>query len=118
MSKSTLEESENDEVMVVRILGVDYSVEEDSSLAHMGLQGLISFTDQRILINENISFEMQRSAILHEIIEGINGMLEMKLKHNQISQMEAGLNQVLSDNPLLFNLWTYEEEDASEEEGE
>lgn len=111
---------DNDEVMIVRILGVDYSVEEDSSLAQTGLQGLISFTDQRILINEHISFEMQRSAILHEIIEGINGMMEMKLKHNQISQMEAGLNQVLSDNPLLLNLWTYEEEeeieDASNEE--
>lgn len=104
---------DNDEVMIVRILGVDYSVEEDSSLAQMGLQGLISFTDQRILINEHISFEMQRSAILHEIIEGINGMMEMKLKHNQISQMEAGLNQVLSDNPLLLNLWTYEEEEET-----
>lgn len=107
---------DNDEVMIVRILGVDYSVEEDPSLEKMGLQGLISFTDQRILINEHLSFEMQRSAILHEIIEGINGMMEMKLEHNQISQMEAGLNQVLSDNPLLLNLWTYEEEEEIEVE--
>ncbi len=44
----------------------------------------------------------QRSSILHEIIEALNYHLELDLKHSVIAQLEAGLFQVLEDNPTLF----------------
>lgn len=41
------------------------------------------------------------STLLHEIIEAINGILDIDLAHNQINLLEAGLFQTLKDNKLL-----------------
>lgn len=107
--------SDGDEVLNLRIQGMNFSVEESEHVALTGIDGLVQFGAKKILISTGISFEMQRSTVLHEILEAINGMMELKLEHNQISSLECGLNQILSDNPDLLKLWMFDED---EEEGE
>lgn len=40
------------------------------------------------------------ATLLHEIIEAINYHLELRLEHNQIQGLEAGLYSVLKENGL------------------
>jgi len=42
------------------------------------------------------------SVLLHEIIEALVYRLELDLKHERITQLEAGLIQVFRDNPALL----------------
>ena len=107
--------SEGNEELSIRILGMNFGVEESDHVAMTGLDGLVHFGSRRILVRPGITFPMQRSTILHEILEALNGMMELKLEHNQISSLESGLNQVLSDNADLLKLWMYDED--AEEEG-
>lgn len=82
----------------VRVLGIDHEVvmiEDDETC------GEYHQDECKITISEGLHPVARRSTVLHEIIEAINGMLELKLRHPQISGLEAGLMQVLQDNPEL-----------------
>ncbi len=54
-----------------------------------------------IKLDPGLSPSSIESTLIHEIIEQINWHLELKLEHSTISQLEAGLYQVLKDNKLI-----------------
>ena len=57
-----------------------------------------------IWIDGRQSLSRMESCLIHEIIEILNYDLELDLPHEKISQLEAGLYQVLKDNNLLKKL--------------
>ena len=90
----------------LRILGINYPVQfvtpnigrDEAPLGECHTGGTT------IIINAgDNSDEHQKSVVLHEIIEALNYRMELKLKHRQISQLEAGLFSVLVENPWLLD---------------
>ena len=59
-------------------------------------------TGNYINIDRSAPESTMASTFLHEIIEQLNWQLELNLEHCKISQLEAGLYQVLHDNKLQF----------------
>jgi UDP-N-acetyl-D-mannosaminuronate dehydrogenase len=89
----------------VRILGIDYRINYTDTRKENGseLVGNVDNQECRITINDYISSTPHMSSVLlHEIIEAIDYRLELKLDHEKITQLEAGLIQVIRDNPNLL----------------
>jgi len=62
----------------------------------------MSFLRQNIIkIDTDQTKEEQESTLLHEVLEFINSMFELELKHPDISRLEVALYQVLKDNKLF-----------------
>lgn len=55
-----------------------------------------------LVINSELPPQQQESTLLHETLEAINWLHELKLEHNQLMSLEASLYQVLHDNKLTF----------------
>jgi len=85
----------------LKILGHDYTVKL-VDLNETDTYGNINLNTNIIRINHNKTQSQQETTLLHEIIEALNFNLELELKHNQITALEAGLYQVLKDNRLKF----------------
>lgn len=51
-------------------------------------------------IGQEFTPSQVEATLLHEIIEAINYHLELRLEHNQIQGLEAGLYSVLKENGL------------------
>lgn len=88
----------------LRIGGHDYTVNQNPACAINGSVCCGAHNGSRELIEVNPSFPIgtQESTLLHEIIESINWMHELKLEHRVICTLEEGLYQVLKDNDLYF----------------
>ena len=88
----------------IKILGYDYKLSYSPPLESGGMEsaGRCETGLQLIHIDPKQSDSGQKSSILHEIIEALNYHLELELPHKTISQLEAGLHQVMQDNPDLF----------------
>jgi hypothetical protein len=65
--------------------------------------GVCFVAEQQICIDIQYPQESQESTLLHEIIEAINGLTEMGLKHKQIATLETCLHQILRENKLHFD---------------
>lgn len=88
--------------MNIKILGIRYPVKfcDLQKQAANGNAGGTDTTQCRIFISNIVNSEVHaKSVLLHEVLETINYRLELDLKHNQITQLEAGLFSVLRDNP-------------------
>lgn len=86
----------------IRILGYDYEVILSDELAiDEDKSGECSTTFQRITIDSNMLEQKQQSTLLHEVIEALEYHLSIGLEHNQIELLEAGLYQVIRDNPHI-----------------
>lgn len=94
----------------MKILGYTYTIELGSDSARMGGNyGHCMCGKQVIQIANDLNREQENSTIIHEMIEAIRYHLGIKLEHNQIMALEAGLYQVLTENgvdlsPLLAEL--------------
>ena len=53
-----------------------------------------------IRIRTDVAPSLQESTLLHEILEAINSMNELKLEHKTITILETNLYQVLKENKL------------------
>ena len=53
-----------------------------------------------IYLNKNQSSQSMDSCFIHEILEAINYLQQLRLKHDQISRIETALYQVLKENKL------------------
>jgi hypothetical protein len=82
----------------LKILGYDYKIEylENDSMKAFGR---FNAEKQSILIGKDLPKDLQKSSLVHEIIEALNFYLELELPHNKITSLEAGLYQVFKDNP-------------------
>lgn len=86
----------------IKVLGHDYHVVIIDS-SETDPYGSMNPSTNTIRLNKNKVQSQIDSTLLHEIIEALNHDLELRLEHNQISSLEAGLYQVLKDNKLHFD---------------
>lgn len=66
-----------------------------------GDMGCCEFDDLDIFIKEGQPFQNEKRTVLHELLEALNEHMKMKLKHDQIEQLEVGLMQLIEANPAL-----------------
>lgn len=67
-----------------------------------GDMGLAKFDTFEIFINKEASTAMRYSTFIHEIVEFINFIYELKLPHNKITVLETALQSIsLIDNESL-----------------
>jgi len=89
----------------LKILGVSHKVDVVTSNVldqDNTWMGRASEKDAVIQINRNMPRQIQAGTLIHEIIEILNGRMELQLEHQQITALDAGLTQVLLDNPDLL----------------
>ena len=89
----------------VRILGIDYKIEycDPRKMTGADMVGNIDNHACKITINNDLNSSPHAgSVVLHEIIEALEYRLELNLAHEKITQLEAGLIQVIRDNPDLL----------------
>ena len=84
---------------ILKILGHEYEVvfhkQEDTANPNAGNAW---GRHNKVWIDEEQSKSRQETTLLHEIIEQIDCLLDIGLKHTQIIRLETGLYQVLRDN--------------------
>lgn len=62
----------------------------------------ISFLKQNLIkIDNSQTIEEQESTLLHEILEFIKHMFELKLEHRDLCCLEVALYQIIKDNKLI-----------------
>jgi hypothetical protein len=94
----------------IKILGYYYDVIYSPPTEKGGMDepGRSHILKQIIILDPLVNIQAQQSTLLHEILEALNYHLALKLEHQSIMSLEAGLYQVLNDNgvnlsPLLNN---------------
>ena len=93
----------------LKILGIEYQIitgETDSPGATNAIGQHHSAACKIWIDVSKNNKSHQKSVLLHEIIEALNFRLEIELKHPQITQLEAGLFEVLTSNPGLLEYFT------------
>ena len=86
----------------VKVLGHNYAVIM-VDLNETDTYGNLNPNANIIRLNKNKTKSQVDSTFLHEIIETLNQLLELRLEHNQIMGLESGLYQALKDNKLHFD---------------
>jgi hypothetical protein len=84
----------------MKILGYQYGIIRDRNSEEMGSMGKLHVKPQKIQIATDLTEQQEASTVLHEIIEALAYHLEMKLDHQDVMGLEAGLYQVLTDNGI------------------
>lgn len=85
-------------VSYMNILGHTYTVRKVDHLD--GLMGRHRLTTCEIEISDKLTPSQEESTLIHEVLEAINGIMELELTHPQISALEACLYQVISSNHI------------------
>jgi hypothetical protein len=67
--------------------------------------GQARIDEQKIRIAEGLSDQCDRSTLLHEVLHFLDRCLKLGLSEEDVARLEAGLNQVLNDNPKFVDLW-------------
>ena len=88
----------------IKILGRNYPIkvhhQKDSGNDNIGTHwGRYS----QIYLNSDVDEQEKESTLVHEVIEAINQLQAIGLKHNQIKGLETGIYQVFKENNLKFN---------------
>ena len=98
----TQKKKENERI--IDILGHKYKVTEVDGLVHeFGVMGQACHIEEWIRIDASLTKDCKRSTLLHEVLEQISLMNELRLPHKTISILEASLFQVIKSNPGLFS---------------
>lgn len=88
----------------LKIGGLTVTVKEKSSLAsNRDKFGEYSFMEQKITIDQSLPDSKKTETLLHEILEALNGYLELGIPHDKLTVLGFSLHQVLSDNKLKFS---------------
>jgi len=87
----------------LKILGRNYKViekeEKETTNDNMGTcWGKYSL----IYINKCAEPQFKEATLLHEILEAVNQMQDIGLKHSQVKRLETSIYQVLKENDLDF----------------
>jgi len=90
-------------VKTIEIGGHKVSVQlDDNLLTDRGHYGEWCYRDLSIILNKNSGTTVRHQTLLHEIIEAVNDLNELDLKHPTIQTLAASLYQVLAKNPDIF----------------
>lgn len=89
----------------MKILG--YEIPVKSVPDHLGSQnmGQWSILKKHIIIDEALAPNVRDETVLHEVIEAINQICDLRLEHPKISTLSAVLHQVLVDNGGNISKW-------------
>lgn len=90
---------------IVRIAGIDYSIEvcDPSQMQDGGRLGEADFNRQVIRINNTVTDQTKQIAIIHEVLHMIDHAYGTNLTEQQIVIFTHGLVQFLKDNRNFFN---------------
>ncbi len=92
----------------VKILATEYDVEEVEQIdKYTRLLGQIEYTEQKIKIDKNISEDLKREVLLHEILHGIFEKLNYEGINNdeqKVHSIASTMYLVLKENNLI-NVW-------------
>lgn len=90
----------------IRILGIDYSVQHCDMRKKTSDDTAVGSIDNHactITVDSHVNCSAHaKSVLLHEIFEVLVYRLSLGLPHEKICQIEAGLIQVIRDNPKLI----------------
>lgn len=82
----------------MKILGYEYEVERKGTADEIGGMGKFLGKPMKIQIATDQCREQEISTLIHEALEALNYHLALKLEHNVLMSLEAGIYQVLVDN--------------------
>lgn len=100
-----MSEIKPDQIKKVRVLGINYEIQYVDTMKQNGCEdtGNIDNTGCRMTINNYHNSKVHIQSVLwHEILEALDYRLELKLTHQQKTQLEAGTLQVMRDNTELI----------------
>ena len=89
--------------MKINILGRDFRVEEfgpspmTRAAGDDDTCGCMVNAMSTIYIDPNQEIQSKESTLLHEVIEAVNSMLELKLEHTQICSLETGIYSAIRE---------------------
>ncbi len=90
----------------VRILGLDYEIEEVECVSKDELRrGEINFLTNRIKIDKTMPRDLKNQVLMHEIMHAIFdlfGYEDLCTDENKVQSIATALHQVIRDNPKLF----------------
>ena len=86
----------------VRIAGVTYPIEYTTQMDIENAIAYIDFNKQIIKIDANYPPEIQKSALLHEVIHGVSYGYNIGLSEDQVEKLARGLYATLKDNPSYY----------------
>lgn len=93
------------EVKKIKILATEYRVEEVEQIdKYQRLLGQINYCDQSIFIDKNISEDMKRETLIHEILHGILeklGYTEINNDEQKVQSIASTLYLVLKENHFI-----------------
>lgn len=93
------------EIKTVKILATEYRVEEVEQIdKYQRLLGQIEYTEQVIKIDKNISEDMKKETLIHEIIHGILeklGYEELNEDEQKVHSIASTMYLVLKENQLI-----------------
>ncbi|WP_422445979.1 hypothetical protein [Thermoanaerobacterium sp. DL9XJH110] len=82
----------------IKVLKTDGDVIDGTTLCY----GVIRHNDCIIEISTKYADDVQKCALIHEIIHGIDDIFNIDLREEQVDQLAKGLYQVIKDNPDVF----------------
>lgn len=89
----------------LKILATEYKVEEVEQIdKYQRLLGQIEYTEQTIKIDKNISEDMKKETLIHEILHGILeklGYEELNEDEQKVHSIAATMYLVLKENQLI-----------------
>lgn len=87
----------------LKIGGLEVSVEQSTSLAVARDKfGEYSFMEQKITLDSNLPESKKTETLMHEILEALNGYLQLEMPHDKLSALSFALHQVMRENKLEF----------------
>ena len=91
----------------IKVMGHFYKFTEDN---HMGRDtntaGQSCGNALWIKIDGTLPITNKQTTLIHELIEQLDYLMEIGLKHEQICNLESGLFSIVRDNPDIFSFST------------
>jgi hypothetical protein len=88
--------------MWMKILGMDWKICEDSTLAvGRNIQGECQYHRQEIVMSGQHCAQSQGETLIHEILEALKPVVATQMEHDELSRWSYALHAVIRDNPLL-----------------
>ena len=89
----------------IKIMATDYFIEEVEQIdKYQRLLGQIEYTEQKIKIDKNISEDMKKETLIHEILHGILeklGYTEFNEDEQKVHSIASTMYLVLKENNII-----------------
>lgn len=89
-------------ITTIKIAGVTYPIDYTTKMDIENAIAYIDFNKQIIKIDANYPIEMQKSALLHEVIHGVSYSYNVGLSEDEVEKLARGLYATFKDNPNYY----------------